>query len=321
MHLVAVCVVGRTSGQRLNAASVITAPVRMLHVDLVKDPLSEPKPRPEPTPAPKPVPVAVPQPIHNAPHQISRALTAMNLAPIPSPIRPSSPAFTPHAPVRTASPYHAPAPGGALSTGTASSHGDLPGMGNGRTPVGWVAGSDHGTGIGSGSAPGVGRPEPPRNIEEPHHPAPPPPPPPPAPKRISVKICVISGMVAGEYCKNTRTETYTEGEEPKRICDKCKAPEPEHHSRLADRENPVLTHDVQPSIPDSVDEGLNLSVEIEYWVDTDGSVDGVKVTKSSGNRELDRSVVSTASRWKYNPAVQDGTARRVKVTRTIRFRT
>ena len=126
-------------------------------------------------------------------------------------------------------------------------------------------------------------------------------------------------MLAGQYCKNTREASFTEGDEPRHTCDKCKAPE--HHSTIADRANPTLTHDVRPSIPASVDEGLSLEVEIGYWVDTDGGVSGVQVTRSSGNRDLDRAVCSAASQWRYSPAVQDGTPRRVKVTRAIRCKT
>lgn len=302
VHLAAVCFVGRTSNSRLNAASIAPLPQRLLDVALVRDPLSEPKPTPVVTPTRTPDG-------HIADPRIAQV---PNPAPSSGAARPSS--YTPPAPGRTAS-----SPGGALNTGTPSRNGDV-GMGNsaGRTPVGWVPGGDNGRGIGSGNAAGVGTPEPPR-ADPPRHIDPPAPAPPP--KRVTVRICEASGQLAGEHCKSTRNESFNDGEEPRRTCDRCKAPEPAPKSRLADRRNPEIAHDVHPRIPDSVDEGLTLEVEIEYWVDTDGSVSGVRVTKSSGNRDMDRAVTSAASQWRYNPAVQDGVARRVQFSRVIRVKT
>jgi len=299
VHLVAVGFVGRTSSTRLNAAAIVPVQQRLLNVRLIKDPFAAPpKPKPvivqsEPN-LPKPNPIA----------SLAARLFGGNRAPAPAP-----------RPVRATGNA-----GGALNTGTASKNGDLGGMNSGKTPVGWVPGNDQGRGQGSGSAPGVGTPEPPRP-DPPRHVEPTPPPPPPAPKRVTVRVCEVSGLLPGDHCKSTRNESFNEGTEPRRTCDRCKAPEPEPKSRLADRKNPEITHDVHPRIPDSVDEGLSLEIEIEYSVDTDGSVNGVRVTKSSGNRDLDRSVISAASQWRYNPAVQDGVPRRVKVTRTIRVKT
>lgn len=128
-------------------------------------------------------------------------------------------------------------------------------------------------------------------------------------------------MLAGEYCRNKREATFTEGDEPRHTCDRCKAPEPVHVNKIADRANPTLTHDVRPRIPDSIEEGLSLQTEIEYYVDADGSVSGVRVVRSSGNRDWDRAVTSAASQWRYNPAVQDGVPRRVKVTRPVGCKT
>lgn len=307
VHLVAVMCIGRTSGARLNAASIARPPIRTLSVDLVKDPLSEPKPEPQRI-------VATP-----------RNADTQNSDPRPNPIanmvsrvfggaRATTPASVQPRTVRSASNS-----GGALNTGTADRNGDLRGVSSGATPVGWVAGGDNGRGAGSGSAAGVGNPEPPK--PEPIHHVEPAPTPPPAPKRVTRRICEASSLLAGDNCKNTRNETFNEGDEPHRTCDRCKAPEPVQVSRLADQKNPLLTHDARPRIPDSLDEGLTLEVEIEYSVDADGSVSGVRVTKSSGNRDLDRAVTSAASQWRYSPAVQDGVARRVKVTRTIRVKT
>ncbi len=315
VHLVAAIFIGRTSSTRLNAAGLVQPPTRLLHVDFVKDPHDDPKPEPKPL---------VDQLRQNARDSERRSNPISSLVPrVFSGAKASSPApSSAPRPVQTAG-----RAGGALNTGTGDRNGDLHGVSSGATPVGWVPGSDGGRGVGSGSAEGVATPEPPRP-EPVHHvePAPAPaPPPPPAPKRVTKRICELSGLLAGDYCKNTRNETFNEGEEPHRTCDKCKAPEPARESvqvsRLADRKEPVLTHDAHPRIPDSLDEGLSMEVEIEYYVDADGSVSGVRVSRSSGNRELDRAVTSAASSWRYNPAVQDGVARRVKVSRTIRVKT
>lgn len=291
MHLVAVSFIGRTSSTRLNAAAIAPVQQRLLNVSLVKDPLAEP-------PKPKPV-VVPPEPHPPKPNPIARLAARLfggNRAPTPAP-----------RPVRAANNA-----GGALNTGTASKNGDLGGMNNGKTPVGWVPGNDSGRGQGSGSGPGVGTPEPskpdpPRYVE-------PTPSPPPAPKRITVRVCEVSGLLVGEHCKSVRNESFNQGAEPRRVCDRCRAPEPVHVSRMADRKDPLRTHYVQPRIPDSVDEGQTFQMEIEYYVNADGGVSGVRVTKSSGNRSIDRNVTSAASQWRYDPAVQNGVPQRVKVT-------
>jgi len=301
VHLVAISFIGRTSSTRLSAASIIPAPQRLLNVDLVKDPLAEP---PKPKPAVKPD-TAVTERTSNPIPTIADFLTGH---------RPPRPAALSH-PSRSASNS-----GGPLNTGTNDPHGDLGGNWGGKTPVGYVPGNENGKGSGSGSGAGVGDPEP-AKVDPARHQAPPSPPPAPAPKRAVVQTCELSGLLACQYCQKTRNATFNEGDEPRRTCDRCKAPEPPHNSRIADRQNPVLVHDVRPQIPDSVDEGLTLEVQIEYYSDADGGVSGVKVTKSSGNRDLDRAVTSAASGWRYNPAVQDGVCRRVKVTRTIKFKT
>lgn len=313
VHVVAAVFIGRTSSTRLNAAALVHPPERLLHVSFVKDPLEDPKPEP------KPVAVARPRADRQADQRASNPIVGLVSRVFGGPKPSSSAHSAPPRVVRSVS-----SAGGALNTGTGDRNGDLRGVSSGATPVGWVPGNDGGRGAGSGSEAGVGTPEPPRP-EPIHHVEPAPAPPPPAPKRVTKRVCEVSGLLAGEYCKNTRNATFNEGDEPRRVCDKCRAPEPAQPaqpvSRLADQKNPVLTHDVHPRIPDSLDEGLALEVEIEYWVDADGSVSGVRVSRSSGNRDLDRAVTSAASSWRYSPAVQDGVARRVKVSRTIRVRT
>ena len=315
VHLVAAVFIGRTSSTRLDAAVLTRPPERLIHVDFVKGPHDDPKPEPKHVLI-QPKQDTKPSQSHGNP------LTSL-VARVFGGAKPSSPT-----PTRTPRVAQTPSKaGGALNTGTGDRNGDLHGVSSGRTPVGWVPGGEGGHGAGSGNAAGVGTPEPPR--AEPVRHVESAPAPPSAPKRVTKRICEVSGLLAGDYCKHTRNETFNEGEEPTRVCDKCKAPEPVREparapvqvSRLADRKDPVLTHDVHPRIPDSLDEGLSLEVEIEYYVDSDGRVSGIRVSKSSGNRELDRAVTSAASSWRYSPAVQDGVARRVKVSRTIKVKT
>jgi TonB family protein len=293
VHLVAVSFIGRTSNTRLNAASMIAAPQRLLNVDLVKDPMAEPsKPvvRPD-APAPSATPTVV--------------------SPLPG-----------HRTVSTTNNHTVgPNGGGPLNTGTTSRGGDLPGNWGGTTHVGEVPGSENGNGHGPGKDPGVGTPEPIRPDPLRHTDPPSPPPPTPAPKKVTVRVCDASGMLAGKHCDHTHDATFNEGNEPRRTCDRCKAPEPVHDPRTAAKKDPVRTRYVAPVIPDSIEEGQTFHMEIEYYVDTDGSVSDVRVTKSSGNRAIDREVTSKAAKWHYDPAVQDGVARRVKVTQPMTIKT
>jgi TonB family protein len=138
---------------------------------------------------------------------------------------------------------------------------------------------------------------------------------------VNVTVCKASGLLAGKHCDSTYTKSFVEGKEPGRTCDRCKPPEPKHHSTLADRKNPELIHDVQPRIPNSIPEGLSFSATVEYWSEADGSTSGARMSKSSGDRKLDQEILSAAAKWKYNPAVQNGVARRVKMKRTFQFNT
>ena len=136
---------------------------------------------------------------------------------------------------------------------------------------------------------------------------------------VEVTVCAVSGLRPGRYCERKETKTFREGNTPDATCGVCK--EPEHQNRQADRAEPELIKDSKVDVPQSVlDEGIDASVKIRYTVDTDGGVSDVKVTDSSGNRELDRAVVDAARKMKYKPAVQDGVPRAVKKTRTYRIR-
>lgn len=302
IHLVAVLVIARNWSTRLNASPVKPVQQRLMNVDLVKDPYVDP---------PKPKPVVVKPPKADKPAPEPKGLLS-NIAKVFAP----RPAPAPNRAVNNNA-------GGALNTGTPSKNGDIA-VRNGATPVGVVPGSDHGKGSGHGDRPGVNHTDPPPPPVRPVYvqptPPPPPPPPPPAPKKVTRTICESSSMLAGLHCKHKRSATFDEGDEPHRSCDKCKAPEPPPGPRFADVAKPVLTRDVTPRVPESVEEGVSLRTEIEYYVDADGGVSGVTVTRSSGNREWDRNVCSAASQWRYKPAVQHGIPRRVKVTRSVSCR-
>ncbi len=288
VHLAAIGIIGRGSGLSFAGAAMVPVP-RAISVDLVASPDDALKPPPDKTPAPNPF--------------------------VPSNLRPGAPTPAPTA----SNPTHGnPLAGGPIDVGTPSSQGDIHGrFGNGNTTPGVVPNPGPGRGNGSGTEPGTGTPEPPKDpiiIPVPI--------PTPTPRMLSVKVCDESGMLPGPYCKQTRIGSFLEGAQPTRICNQCKAPEPPPHvSRLADRANPELTRDTRITIPGSVDEGLSLTVEIEYTVNADGDVTGVQVTRSSGIRALDRAIVSAASGLKYKPAVQDGIPRGVKMTRTYKINT
>jgi len=316
VHLGAAVVIGRTSAARLSAAPPPLAP-RYINVDLIDLPAKQaPKPSEAPTVSlPKPAP---PVPARGAAPPGHSEFAA----------RPAPAAASPNraAPTKAAAPSHLPAgdPGGKLNVGSTSAAGDLPGnWTGGKTPVGWVPDPHDGPGKGSGSSPGTGNPEPPKQADPgpgtrpaPAQPTPPPPPPPPA--KVNVRVCSNSGLLPGPNCTQTTVESFTEGSQPTKVCDKCQPP---HKSRLADRAEPQLIGDSRLTVPASVPEGLSLRVEVQYTVTADGDVTDVVITKSSGYKALDRAVVSAASRMKYKPAVQDGVPRSVKRTRTYTINT
>lgn len=301
VHLVAIGIIGRGSGLSFAGASMLPVP-RAISVDLVASPDDALKP-----------PVVAPQP-ESTP---DKTPAPNSFVPPNTQSRFPTPAPTP----ATVTPAHG-NPGGPINVGSPSSQGSIPGnFGNGQTTPGRVPNSDTGLGNGSGSDAGTGTPEPPKNHVEGSGSVPVPVPT-PTPRLLSVKVCNESGMVPGLYCKQTRIGSFIEGKQPTRTCNRCKAPEPPPHvSRVADRANPELIRDPRITVPGSVDEGLSLTVEVEYTVNADGDVTNVQVTRSSGIRALDRAIVSAASGLKYKPAVQDGIPRGVKMTRTYKINT
>jgi len=308
-HLIAFGVIGRTSASRLAVTSV-SEPSHLIDVKLVDNS----QPLPVQRVSMRTIP---PKPDLSEP--IPTRVADFRQPPIDSRFAAVSP--TQNRAIRSSAPSNRMPgnPGGRLNTGSVSAHGDLGGSWQGgRTPSGWVPGAEDGTGKGSGRGSGEGRPEPVANASEGpgREPA-------PAiavaPRRVSLKICDASGMVAGEYCTSTHNESFNEGSEPSSICNRCRAPE--HKSRLADQEKPVLTRDSRVSVPSSADEGMSFNVTVEYTVNTEGGVSGINVIKSSGNRAVDRAVTSAVADLRYKPAVQDGVARSVKMTRTYKINT
>ena len=289
-HLGAVCVIGRASGSRLGLHEV-SKPHHYGGFELSSETTPDkPAAAVSPTPPPKPPPTV--KPPHN---------------PNTAPPEPKPMAQTGGLPGN---------PGSRLNPGSMSANGEVPVPPGGSTPRGWVPGTGTGSGRGSGEGPGVGTPDPPKNVDDGPgtHPAPAHVDP-PTPKMVSVKICEESGLPPGEYCKNMRTKSFVDGDEPTRKCNKCKAPEPPPHvNRLADSAYPVLISGPKPRIPDSIDEGLSLSATVDCFVETDGSVSGARMSKSSGYSDLDRNILSAVSQRKYRPAVQGGVPQRVKVT-------
>lgn len=309
-HILVVGVVGHSSAARLNTASAAVLAPKFIKVDFVGDPSEATKPKPVETSRSEPIASQLDRQAQPDPEMTTPIYNASPRQLIRQPISvPGAPRGSGHQMPGN--------PGGKLNIGSTSANGDLGGnWGGGRTPVGWVPGSDDGKGKGSGSGAGEGRPDPVKNASDGpgREPAPV-----PVPRTVSVRICDQSGMLAGEYCRSTSARSFIEGEQPSRTCTHCKAPE--YKSRLADQANPVLTRDAGVSVPASVEEGLSLTVKVEYTVTNEGSVSDVSVIQSSGNRALDKAVISATSRLKYKPAVQDGTARSVKMTRTYRINT
>ena len=210
-------------------------------------------------------------------------------------------------------------PGGEVKMGTTNRGQDMGYVPRGGTPSGWVPSTNGGSGRGSGTGLGVGTPEPDPNASD--GPGTRPAPAiitPPPPRMIDVTVCAISGSIPGRYCERKETRAYRDGSEPGSACDRCKAPEPKHINRLADRSEPELIKDVQPNLPE-LDESGDYIVWVHYTVDTDGGVSNIDITDSSGLKAIDRAVQNAVSRLKYKPAVQNGEPRSVRIKRKYKI--
>jgi TonB family protein len=310
VHLGAVCIVGRTSASRLGPVDV-SKPRQFVNVDMFEQKKPEaaattshsaPPPPPRTT-----EPVRAPHNLDTNPPPPPRATSTARVGGLTRPA--------------TAGPTRlAGNPGSGLNQGTLSSNGDVgvPRGGNGET--GTVPGRGTSSGTGPGEGPGRGSQEPTPNAVE--GPGRSPAPAPPAPRTVEVRVCSESGLLPGDYCKRTHVKTFIDGDQPTHKCSTCKPEPPPSSPRLADSERPVrIGGPREPRVPSSLDEGLSLSATAEWYVDTDGSVSGIHVSRSSGNSDVDRSVVNWISQGKYRPAVQDGVPRRVRMTQSFSFKT
>lgn len=309
VHLILLGLVGETSA----AKPIPVEQLKVVRVDLVKTPDDAVMPRDKPD-APKPnleTPYVPP---------VTKMVTDTHPPkpkPRPTPGRhPVNPGHT----TATTLPGDPGGPLGGLLTPRGVDMGHVP---SGNTLPGWVPGDDTGTGIGPGTGPGRGTPEPDPNAHpgpglEPG-PGPVSPPSPPQPKMLSVTVCAVSGMIPGPYCQKKETRSFREGSEPRSTCNQCKAPEPPHVNRVADRSEPELVRDSQPKLP-PMDEPGEYTVRIRYTVNADGSVGDIELTDSSGVPAIDRAIREAAAKMHYKPAVQNGEPRSVKIRRTYRVR-
>lgn len=79
-------------------------------------------------------------------------------------------------------------------------------------------------------------------------------------------------------------------------------------------------HKVSPVYPRSaVEDGVEGTVRLKLLVTEAGSVAHVEVAGSSGDRRLDTAAKECVSRWRYQPATQDGKPRRVYTHATVEF--
>ncbi len=306
-HLLAAVVVGQTWAARLSRPAISSVP-KFIKVDLVEEP------RPEQKPIKVSVPKIEPKPTQPEPIKIR------HLAPVAA--RESAPDTSVRPARNSAAPERVAAlpgsPGSALSQGSTSENGEVPERSTGgSTPVGWVPGSGSGSGQGAGGGPGVAAPDPPKHPVD-DGPGTKPAPAPPPPKVVSLVVCAASGMLPGRYCEKKVARSFVEGSEPSRVCTECKEP---FTSTLADRAEPVLIRDAKPVIPSSLEEGLSVSVTVVFTIDERGNVTDVQVTKSSGNKLIDRAIAEAVSKRKYEPAIQGGIPRSVKRSKTYSVNT
>ena len=310
LHLILLGFVGRTSAAR----PIDLDELKIVRVEMV-DLSAESKPAPpeaaKPSVKPEPAHISIIPPKSAPPVKPKQPeKTAKPKSPIRSPIYSSKPG-------QSASNRLPGNPGGPLDLGTPSRNGVDVGP-SGRTPVGSVPGSPGGTGAGPGKGPGTAPPEPvPGAMEGPGRTASPPPPPPPP--DVEVKICAESKMLPGPNCERTVVRTFRPGTQPTSRCTVCKPP---HLNAFAPPKPPeLISGRKSPKYPASArDRGIEGTVTVEYTINTDGKVVGVKVVSSSGSDDLDRAAIETVESRKYKPAMQAGKPRNYRKRETFSFR-
>ena len=91
-------------------------------------------------------------------------------------------------------------------------------------------------------------------------------------------------------------------------------------SRVADRQEPEIISKGGLEYPGSaVADGVEGTVRLKVLVSETGAVAEVEVIESSGDRRLDAAAAEFVGRWRYRPAVQDGTPRRVYTYAKVTF--
>lgn len=324
LHLIVLVCVGASYAAR----SIVPEDLKLVQVKVVDVPVTKPiaeqvKPEPDPV-EPDRVALPAPEKLRTAPVPKPRPknTTPPKTQPKPAAPPPKTGLFSSIAGLFHRQPDVPPKPagnpGGEINTGSGSKNGQNLG-GTGQTPVGWVPGNPGGKGAGSGSGEGTGKPEPPKNAAPGpgHEPAPPPPPPPPPPD-VDVRVCADSGMLPGANCEHTVVKSYRPGRQPDSKCTVCK---PKFVPTAVKESVPVLISGPKsPKYPESAKrKGIEGTVSVEYTIDTEGKVVGVKVSSSSGNSDLDRAATDCVSARKYKPAVQGGIPRNYRKRDTFTF--
>jgi len=173
--------------------------------------------------------------------------------------------------------------GGTVDMGSPSANGDLRGLGGGGTPAGELSGEGVGSGSGVGAGSGGGR-----------------------GGGSGGGLGVGDGTGVGEGSGSGSGGGSRDGGG--------------FTSRVADRAEPVVVSKGVLEYPaGAIADGREGTVRLEVLVTETGTVAEVRMVESSGDRRLDLAAQDWVRRWRYNPAVQDGQARRVHTHATVRF--
>ncbi len=120
------------------------------------------------------------------------------------------------------------------------------------------------------------------------------------------------GEGTGSHGTGTTSGGGNGGKEP--------SPEPKFTSRLADRAEPEVAQKGRLVYPEAAaGDGVEGTCVLKVLVGENGEVLSVEVTRSAGDRRLDKAAMEYVRRWRYRPAVQDGQPRRVNTRATVQF--
>jgi len=179
--------------------------------------------------------------------------------------------------------------GGFPNLGSASANADLAGAASGGTPPGEVPGAGEGSGsgvgpgIGAGTGGGVG-------------------------SGAGPGVGDGSGPGTGEGSPKGAGRPNAVGDNAPFV------------PRMADRREPEVVSKGRFSYPESaIEDGVEGTVQVKVLVTETGEVAEAEVVKSCGDRRLDAAAKQFVRGWRYRPAVQDGTPRRVHSMATVVF--